>query len=184
MKVTRREIVYEGNYLRVISKTSVASDEKEVIWETVERTNVYGKGAVVVVALTGKGEFILERHWRAPIESFVIQFPAGLTDVPGESNEETARRELLEETGYAAGELVPIISVPASPALSSVTLYYYFAPEVEYTGNSKKDISEELEVITVPKDNLSQFLLDLPDDTKLDLNVAGIVWILAARGLV
>jgi len=66
------------------------------IWETVERKNVYNKGAVVIIASTKERELVLERNWRAPLESFVIQFPAGLSDKEGESEEEVAKRELLE----------------------------------------------------------------------------------------
>ena len=184
MKVTRREIVFEGKYLRLVRKTSVTPANEEVIWETVERTNVYGKGAVGIAALTKKGEFILERHWRAPTESYVIQFPGGLTDNHQESHEETARRELLEETGYKANILVPLLSVPACPVLSSSTVGFYFAPEVEYTGEVKRDIAEEMEILTIPKNDLPEFLLNLPDNTMLDLKVPGIIWLLATKGLI
>ena len=74
------------------------------------RKSIYNKGAVVIVALTTEGELILERNWRAPLESFVVQFPAGLSDREGESEEEVARRELLEETGYTADRLIPVIA--------------------------------------------------------------------------
>jgi len=65
----------------------------------VERTNVpYEIGAVVVIPMTKKQELIFEKNWRIPLETPVIQFPAGLIDK--ESAEVVARRELLEETGY------------------------------------------------------------------------------------
>ena len=184
MKVTKRETAFEGKYLRLVRKTSVTPTNEEVIWETVERTNVCGNGAVGIVALTRKGEFILERHWRAPIESYVIQFPGGLTDNHQESPEETARRELREETGYEANELVLFLSVPTCPGLSSSTVGFYFAPEVEYTGDVKRDIAEEMEILTIPKNDLPKFLLNLPDNTILDLKVPGIIWLLATKRLI
>ena len=184
MKVTRREIVFEGKFLRLVRKTSLTPTNEEVIWETVERVNTYGGGAVAIVALTKKGEFILERHWRAPVESFVIQFPGGLTDMQSESSEETARRELLEETGYSAKELVPLLSVPVCSVLYSLKANYYFAPDVEYTGNLKRDIAEEIELLTIHKNKLPEFLFNLPDNTLLDLRVPGIIWLLAAKGLI
>ncbi len=184
MRVINKETAFEGKYLRLVRKTTVTDNNQEVIWETVERTNVHNGGVVVIVALTKNGEFILERQWRAPIESFVIQFPAGLTDVENESNEKTAKRELLEETGYAAAKLIPILAVPTNPVLSSVTAWYYFAPEVEYVGNEDRDIGEEIEVLTVTRDSLSKFLLNLPDNTKLDLRVPGIIWVLEEKGLI
>ena len=100
MEITRRETVYEGKYLRMVNKTAVTVEQQECIWETIERTNIYDNMVVVVVALTSDNKFVMERQWRAAVESYVIQFPAGLMDVENESSEETARRELLEETGY------------------------------------------------------------------------------------
>ncbi|MFC2010664.1 NUDIX hydrolase, partial [Chloroflexota bacterium] len=164
-------------------KTSLSKERNEIIWETVERTNVYGGGAVMIVGLTNSGDLILERNWRAAIETYVIQFPGGLTDKQDESEEETAHREFFEETGYVAKKLIHILCVPGSPVYSSIHATYYFAPEVTYVGNEKKDIAEEIEVITVPKNNLYKFLTNLPDETKLDLRVPGIIWILEGRGL-
>ena len=183
MKIVNRETAFEGKYLRLMRKTSVSKENDEIIWETVERTTVYGGGAVMVVGLTNRRELILERHWRASIESYVIQFPGGLTDRQDESEEETAYREFFEETGYIAKQLIPILCVPESPVFSSLQAKYYFAPEVTYVGNKPEDITEEIEVITVPKDNLYEFLTNLPDKTMLDLRVPGIVWILEGKGL-
>ena len=184
MEITKREIAFEGKHLRLMKKYSVTKEGQEHIWETVERTDTYNRGAVVIVPVTKNGELILERNWRAPIESFVIQFPAGLTDIQGESEEETAKRELLEETGYVAGELIPIILAPLSPALTPTEANHYFAPDAEFVGKENKEATEEIEVITVPIKEARKFLLNLPDDTKLDLRVPGILWVLEAKGII
>lgn len=184
MKITKREVAYEGKYLRILEKTAITRDGIEIIWETIERTNVHGRGAVVIAALTRNDDIVLERHWRAPIESFVIQFPGGLTDEQHESDEETARRELLEETGYVAESLIPVISVPAFPVLSPMMDLHFFAPDVEYAGTIKRDIAEEFQVLTIPREKIHEYLLSLPDNTMLDLKVPGFIWILQAKGLI
>jgi ADP-ribose pyrophosphatase len=184
MKITKKEIVFEGEHLKFVRKYFKTDIEGEGVWETVERKNIYGKGAVVIVALTKEGELILERNWRVSLESFVIQFPAGLTDKEGESEEETARRELLEETGYKAGKLIPIISVPLCPALTLTSAAHFFAPQVEFVGREKRISAEEIEVLKVPVEKLDDFLLDFPDDTELDLRVPGILWILERKKLI
>lgn len=184
MRITKKELAFEGNYLRLVRKYFQTDTGKEAIWETVERTNIYDRGAVVVIPLTTKREVILERNWRAPIESFVIQFPAGLTDRAGESEEEAARRELLEETGYMAKNLIPIIPVPLSPTLTSTEANHFLAPEVEFVGKTRNDTAEVIEVLKVPIEELDEFLLNLPNDTKLDLRVPGILWILERRKLI
>jgi len=183
MRITKREVVFEGKYLQVVRKEFDTDMGEGGTWETVERKNIYGRGAVVIVALTKDGKVVLERNWRVPLESFVIQFPAGLTDREGESEEETARRELLEETGYRAGRLIPIISVPVSPVLTPTRATHFLAPEVEFVGRRGREIGEQIEVLKIPVDKISDFLLNLPEDTELDVRVPGILWILQKRGL-
>jgi len=184
MEVTGRKIVYEGRYLRVVEKTVDIGDGRPRNWETVERTNVHGSGAVVIVALTTRGELLFEKNWRAPIESYVIQFPAGLTDVTGETEEEAARRELLEETGYVATELVPVLLSPLSAAMSGTRAMHFFAPDVEYVGRTQaEDSAEVIEVLSVPLDGIGDFMLNLPPGVELDLRVPGILWILREKGL-
>ncbi|MDO9530175.1 MAG: NUDIX hydrolase [Syntrophales bacterium] len=183
MKITKRDTVFDGDYLGVVRKHFITDTGQECFWETIERKNIYNGGAVVIVALTKKRELILERNWRVPIESFVIQFPAGLTDKKGESEEEAARRELLEETGYRAEKLIPIISVPLCPALATTRATHFFAPVVEFIGNTIRDATEKIEVLKVPLEELDHFLFNLPEDTELDLRVPGILRVLERRGL-
>ena len=184
MRITKREVVFEGKYLQVVRKEFDTNMGEGGTWETVERKNIYGRGAVVIVALTKDREVVLERNWRVPLESFVIQFPAGLTDREGESEEETAKRELLEETGYRAKRLIPIISVPVSPVLTPTRATHFLAPEVEFVGRRGREIGEQIGVLKIPVDKISDFLLNLPEDTELDLRVPGILWILEKRGLI
>ena len=91
MEITDKKIIFEGRYLRLVEKNVVNRRGENFFWETIERKNVYGWGGVVIIALTKDRELILENNWRAPIESSVIQFPAGLTDIPGENEEQAAR---------------------------------------------------------------------------------------------
>jgi len=183
MKVTKRELAFEGEHLRLVNKYFQTDAGEEGVWETVESKKAHNRGAVVVIALTKNQEVILERNWRAPIESHIIQLPAGLTDVVGESEEETAKRELLEETGYLAKELIPIMVSPLNAALTPIKGSYFLAQGVEYTQKPRVDTNENIEVLKVPISELGQFLLNLPDDTMLDLGVPGIFWILEKRGL-
>jgi ADP-ribose pyrophosphatase len=183
MEITRQEVLYEGKYLRMVNRYFKTDIGEEIAWETVERRNIYGKGAVVVVALTVGKELILERNWRAPLGSFIIQFPAGLCDKEGEGEEEAARRELLEETGYRAERLIPIISAPLCPALTSTRATHFFAPKAKFIGEESRDATEEIEVLKVPVEKLDDFLLNIPEDTELDLRVPGILWVLQKKGL-
>lgn len=184
MKITKRDILFEGKYLRFVRKDAETDTGGKFAWETIERVNVYGKGAVVITALTREKELILERNWRAPLESFIIQLPAGLIDIPGESEEDAARRELLEETGYKAEKLIPIIAVPLSPDLTPTRATHFFAPDVEFLGRESSDASEEIEILKVPLRELDDFLLNVAKDTELDLRVPGIIWFLEQKKLI
>ena len=184
VKITEKEAVFEGKYLKFVRKHFETDAGEEGVWETIERKNIYNKGAVVIAAVTKERELILERNWRAPLESFVVQFPAGLSDREGENEEEVARRELLEETGYKAEKLIHVIPAPLCPALTNTRATHFLAPEVEFVGKESKEITEEIEVLKVPVTELGDFLLNLPKDTELDLRVPGILWVLERRKLI
>ena len=72
---------------------------------TFERELVHHQDAVAVVPLLDNGAVVLVRQYRAAIDDWVLEIPAGLCDVDGEALEATARRELVEEVGYEAGTL-------------------------------------------------------------------------------
>lgn len=184
MRVTGKEVLFQGNYLKVVRKDIEGGTKGNWTWETVERMKVFGRGAVVIAAVTDERELILERNWRATLESYIIQLPAGLMDVEGESEEGAARRELLEETGYRAKELIPIISVPLTPDYTATRATHFFAPDVEFVGKSITDIPEIIEVMKVPLEQLGDFIQNLPSDTELDLRVPGMIWFLKQRKLI
>lgn len=57
----------------------------------------------IVIPITDDGAFVMVRQYRPAREAHTLEFPAGGID-PGETPEQAARRELLEETGYGAAE--------------------------------------------------------------------------------
>ena len=184
MKITSKNTAYEGRFLRIVEKAITDSRGRKGVWESIERTNVEGRGAVIIIAITTEGELVLEKNWRAPIESYIIEFPAGLTDVPGEDEKEAARRELLEETGYLAKELIPIISTPLAPALAATHGMHYFAPDVEFKGKTVDRDIEEIEVVKIKLAHVADYLLNLPPNVELDLRVPGILWVMQKRRMI
>jgi ADP-ribose pyrophosphatase len=90
-------------------------------WEYADR--VGATGAVIVIAVTAEDKLLLVEQYRIPVHARTIELPAGITgDEPGgddEGPETAARRELLEETGYAAERIVTLTTGPASSGLTS-----------------------------------------------------------------
>lgn len=186
MKVVNRKILWEGSYLRSVlveylderdhdpaPTRSAGAGQKLRNWETIERIGC--SGVVVIAPFTDDGAVILIRQYRPPVDGYVIELPAGLID-PGEKAEESARRELIEETGYAAGAMDFLISGPASSGSSSEILDVFVASELSFVGVGKRDEAENMEVITVPLAILDSEILRLEQEGNyIDLKVHGMI---------
>lgn len=120
------------------------------------REYVVHPGAVMIVPLLqaddGSLRLVLERQYRYPVQQTLIEFPAGKLD-PGEDSLACAQRELLEETGYRAGEwaraglLHPVVSY------STEFIEIWFARGLTL-GERQLDQGEFLEVFTATPEAL------------------------------
>ena len=175
-----KETMASGNYVRLVKYSFTNRRGRDRTWEGVERTNC--SGAVLIIArLKPENSILLVRQYRPPVGRMVIEFPAGLLDIPGESVEDAACRELLEETGYA-GKIVRVLpKVFSSPGLSGegVTLVLMEVdseryPEAPPTFNED---SEDIEVLRVPVRELSRFLAaqrELGDAVEAKVSLTGL----------
>lgn len=115
---------------RLIHKGMVwdlVSDTFEFNGELLTREYVLHTGAVAVLTINDRGEILLMRQYRRPVGSFLMEFPAGLLDVPGESKLECAKRELAEEASLAAENWEELISFHATPGGNSETITIFVA---------------------------------------------------------
>jgi len=131
------------------------------MWECVNRKQCTGAVAVIAT-LKPSNKLILVRQYRPPADAYVVEFPAGLTDV-GETAETTAVRELYEETGYT-GEITQMTEpVYNSPGLTSETVNIALI-EVDESENQNVtphlDEGEDIETILVKCDELRAFVSD------------------------
>jgi ADP-ribose pyrophosphatase len=109
--------------------------------------------AAIIVPITDRGEVVLVRQYRPPLEMMELGLPAGLVEA-GEMPEEAARRELAEETGYTGGEWERLGSLASSPSLKDNWAYLFLARGVEETTAPDPDEHELVEVVRVPVEDL------------------------------
>jgi len=178
MKIITKKPLWTGKFLRtvLISYSAHCNSSNTVEkrdWESVERVNC--GGIVGIVPVTDDGDIILIRQFRPPVNGYVIELPAGLCDI-GETLEDAARRELLEETGYAAASMRLLIKGPMSSGSSSEMLTVFVATGLTYVGIGKRDETESIEVFKIPAENLVPALLQMQQEGSfIDLKINGLV---------
>jgi len=124
LQIIDRKVVWEGNFIRALL-LEYRDDKGEVRrWEAVERVNC--NGIVVIIPVTAEGDLLLIRQFRPVLNSYVIEFPAGLND-KGETLLDAARRELIEETGYTSETFELMAEGPVSSGLSTEILTVFLA---------------------------------------------------------
>lgn len=145
------EELFLGKFLALI---------REGRWEYAERVNA--TGAAIIVAVTPANKLLLVEQYRIPCHARTIELPAGITgDEPGsggEAHAEAARRELLEETGYAAGTIEPLTTGPASSGLTSEIVTLFLASNLTKAGQGGGVGHEEIVVHEIPLDQVHPWL--------------------------
>lgn len=148
-------------------------------WEYAFRTNA--SGVIVLVPITDAGELVLVEQYRVPVQSRVIELPAGLVGDNGDSQEDfrvAARRELIEETGYRADSLEEILTSPSTPGMANEMITIYLASDLERIGPGGGDSNEDITVHLVPISSAVEWLAARQTDGVLiDHKIyAGLFW--------
>lgn len=116
--------------------------------KTVNREVVEHPGGVCVLALEPDGTAYTVKQFRYPFAEVVEELPAGKLDGP-EDHEKAARRELSEEVGAEAGELIYLGKLLPSPGFCNEVLHMYLARNLRH-GPQHPDEDEFLEVERTP----------------------------------
>lgn len=149
-----RKVLFEGKYIRLVS---------EKTWEYAERINC--RGIVFVIAVTDDQKLVLCEQYRVPLARSIIEIPAGLVGdescMENETCEEAAKRELLEETGFEAGEVRFIAQGPGAAGSSSAILKFYRASKLKKIGKGGGDEMENITVHEAPLDDMDNWLMKM-----------------------
>ena len=106
----------------------------------IERAIVQHRGSAVMMPVDAKGRILLVRQYRLPARRFLWELPAGTVD-PGEKPLQTARRELVEETGYRARKWTKLAEFYPSPGFLSEKMTIYLATGL--TAGEAKPMDDE-----------------------------------------
>lgn len=130
---------YDGNFLKVRKDNARMPDGS-----VSTREYITHPGAVAILALLDNGKLIMERQFRYAPQREFIEIPAGKID-PGEDILVTAKRELLEETGYVASEWTHLTTTWPCIGYADERLEYFLARGLSHQGRQLDD-GEFLEV--------------------------------------
>jgi len=141
------ESVFDGKLLHVRRDTVRLPDGK-----LATREHIVHPGAVLIVPVLPDGRLVVERQYRYPLDRVFVEFPAGKLD-PGEGELATARRELLEETGYKAATWTPLGTIHTLISYTNEKIDFYVAEGLVHVG-AQLDDGEFLEIVTMRLDEM------------------------------
>jgi ADP-ribose pyrophosphatase len=110
-----------------------------------------------IVAVTDDGKIIMVRQHRLGTDEITLETPGGLVE-GNESPEETAQRELREETGYVAGEMHLLKKLTNNPAIFNNYIYFYYAANCKKIHEQDLDAAEDIEVVTFSRDEIMDMI--------------------------
>lgn len=115
---------------------------------------------VNVVAVTESQGVVLVRQYRHGVGRVLLELPSGVVETADGDPVETARRELLEETGYTSDSFRLTGVLSANPATHSNRAHCFLATGCRKVAEPKLDEIEELEVVVKPLDRLGRLARD------------------------
>ena len=157
MRIIGERVLHEQTWTLLKEKHYLDTGGREGRWTYIERRQ-RREAAVIVATTEQSGSLVLIEQFRIPFEGEVLEFPAGLID-PGETPQQTAHRELAEETGYT-GKVIqvgPGVSTTAGLSTEIVHMVYMVVAE-EPARVPQHEGSERIRVFTLHPQEFGPFL--------------------------
>ncbi len=136
------ELLLQGRRFRVVRKPRQLADGKVIAHDV-----VVAAGAVVILPMVALDRVCLIRNFRIAVDETLIELPAGTIE-DGEDPLETARRELVEETGYRAGRLEKLCEFYMSPGILNERMHLFLATDLQ-AGPTALESGEEIQTHVV-----------------------------------
>jgi 8-oxo-dGTP pyrophosphatase MutT (NUDIX family) len=113
---------------------------------------------VNITPITREGKVLLVRQYRRGTDEITVEIPSGSMDEGEQAPLPAACRELREETGYIAGEMIPLCRVAVNPAIQDNYCHMYLATGCTYEGELQPDATEEIEVLQLSLEEVDTML--------------------------
>lgn len=127
--------------------------------KTSTREIVNHPGAVAIIAITADKKMVVVEQYRKALERSIIEIPAGKLE-KGEQPIDTARRELEEETGFAAGSLTYLQSFSTSPGFADEIIHLFVAEDLSVIDEKAAlDEDEFVEVMEITVEQAEEMML-------------------------
>jgi ADP-ribose pyrophosphatase len=140
MRILDSQLLYQGK-LRGVRELVERDDGTVIRCET-----ILHPGAVVILPILDDGRIVCVRQYRHAVRQRLLELPAGTLEV-GEEPADCAQRELIEEIGMAAGEIVPLGELFPAPGFCSERQHLFCARKLSAqpgVGDADEDINVEI----------------------------------------
>jgi 8-oxo-dGTP pyrophosphatase MutT (NUDIX family) len=112
---------------------------------------------VNIIGITDDDHFVFVRQYRYALDLDSIELCAGVAE-PGETPEQSARREFLEETGYGGGVWREIMTIGQNPSTCNNLTHCFLATGVKRLQGQQLDRTEDIDVVLLTRDEVLELL--------------------------
>lgn len=144
-EVIDRKTIYEGPLFTLMTYHVRGRSGK-----TGQRDVIVHGGAAVILPVLDDGRIVMIRNQRVGVNKTLWELPAG-TLGPGELPADAAARELIEETGYQAAAIKPLLAFYPTPGICTERMNVFLATGLRHVGQALED-TEHIEVEAVEMD--------------------------------
>jgi ADP-ribose pyrophosphatase YjhB (NUDIX family) len=132
------EVVFNTKWFEIVARRTAGSKDPHYL--------VNSTDFVVVVAVDNRGRLLLVRQFRPAIKALSLELPSGHVEI-GETPEEAARKELLEETGHVGGNFELLTKL--SPAIGRFTnhMWCYFVADARPSDGPARAVEAGIDLV-------------------------------------